>query len=58
MSKSASWSNGIEPSLDELLSDPVIITLMERDGVTRHDVEAIIDRATASQSHAIACIHQ
>ena len=45
------WThNGIEPSLQELLSDPVVIILMQRDGVTRHDIEMAMDRARLAPS--------
>lgn len=42
--------DGAEPSLQELLSDPVIMILMQRDGVTRHDIETAIDRARLAPS--------
>ena len=31
-----------EPSLNELLDDPLVILLMTRDGVTRSEIEAIM----------------
>ena len=40
--------DGIEPSLQELLSDPVIKILMQRDGVTRRDIETAVDRARSA----------
>jgi len=31
-----------EPSLSELLEDPLVLLLMARDGVTRHDIVALM----------------
>jgi len=33
---------GIEPSLKEMLDDPLIQFVMKRDGVTRADIETLI----------------
>ena len=30
-------------SLQEMLADPIVQTVMARDGVTKHDVEALIE---------------
>lgn len=34
---------GIEPALNDMLDDPVVQLLMQRDGVGRSDVERLID---------------
>jgi hypothetical protein len=39
------WPAGTEPSLDELLSDPIALALRRSDGVTRREVEALMARA-------------
>ena len=31
-----------EPTLDDLLSEPIIMALMEADGVTRRDLEELL----------------
>ena len=31
-----------EPTLDDLLSEPIILALMEADGVTRYDLETML----------------
>lgn len=35
----------VEPSLDELLNDPMIEALMARDGINRATVHSVIDSA-------------
>jgi hypothetical protein len=35
------WFDG-EPTLDELLSDPVIVALMERDGIAASDLRELL----------------
>jgi hypothetical protein len=35
----------IEPRLDDVLGDPVVQAVMERDGVSREDVLACVERA-------------
>jgi hypothetical protein len=37
-----SWPTGSEPSLDELLSDPIALALRRSDRVTRREIEALI----------------
>ena len=37
MTRGQAWDRG-EPSLEELLSDPIFECLMRRDGLTREDV--------------------
>ena len=39
------WPTGTEPSLDELLSDPIALALRRSDGVTRREIEALMARA-------------
>jgi len=39
------WPAGREPSLDELLSDPIAAALLRSDGLTRDSVEAGFARA-------------
>lgn len=39
------WPIGIEPSLDELLSDPIALALRRSDGVTRREIEALMRQA-------------
>ena len=36
------WPTGTEPSLDELLSDPIALALRRSDGVTRREIEALM----------------
>ena len=44
-----SWRrNGVEPRLDELLSDPTTVALMRSDRVTDHDVRAAVGNAKLS----------
>lgn len=39
------WPTGTEPSLDELLSDPIALALRRSDRVTRREIEALIAQA-------------
>jgi|GEM_PF-5546151 hypothetical protein len=40
---SARWAQaGIEPTIGEMLDDPVIMAVMRRDGVTAGDIAAVI----------------
>jgi len=39
------WPTGTEPSLDELLSDPIALALRRSDGVTRREIEALMAQA-------------
>jgi hypothetical protein len=36
-----------EPSLDELLSDPILDSLLVRDGVSREDLRRVVEQARA-----------
>ncbi len=45
MGEENSWPTGMEPSLDELLSDPIVLALLRSDGLTRRCAEAVIARA-------------
>lgn len=38
---------GIEPHLKDMLDDPIIQSVMKRDGVKREDVEKLIDHVRA-----------
>ncbi|MEL6963354.1 MAG: hypothetical protein AAFO01_11390 [Pseudomonadota bacterium] len=48
---------GIEPALNDMLDDPIVQRLMNRDGVHRDDVERLIDRMRvrllAARSHPV-----
>lgn len=37
----SAWIHG-EPTVDDLLDDPVVITLLQRDGLTSEDVRAAV----------------
>lgn len=40
------WSRaGIEPSLEEVLEDPIVSLLLRRDGLTSYDVRRVTDAA-------------
>lgn len=42
-----SWEHaGIEPAIDEMLHDPIVVTLMRRDRITREQIEALIREVT------------
>ena len=37
------WSH-LEPTVEEMLSDPIIIALMQADGVRRYELEQMLER--------------
>lgn len=42
-----SWAHaGIEPAIDEMLNDPIVLVLMRRDRITREQIETLIGEAT------------
>ena len=53
MSRRNAWAGADEPTLSELLSDPIFIVLMERDGLTRRDVETLIKKIRQRSTVAI-----
>jgi len=43
MSNSAAWFKaGVEPDLEELLSDPLVEIVLSYDGLTRENVRAVV----------------
>lgn len=38
---------GLEPSLDDVLEDPIVRLVMQRDGVIQDDLDGLIERARA-----------
>lgn len=46
MTRTREWAGGGEPTLEELLNDPIIHAMMRRDGVERADVELALSRRT------------
>jgi hypothetical protein len=47
-----------EPKLDDLLDDPIIDVLLQRDGVSKQDVRNVVDEARRKrrpQPERIAC---
>ena len=55
MSRRGKWSEaGIEPRLDDVLADPLVRTVMRRDGVTTEELRDILEalRARRSEIHA------
>jgi hypothetical protein len=46
------WPAGTEPSLDELLSDPIALALRRSDNVTRREVETVMARARQAVARA------
>ncbi|MFQ5763848.1 MAG: hypothetical protein ACE5GT_02875 [Rhodospirillales bacterium] len=52
------YSGAAEPSLDEVLADPIVRTLMARDGVGRGDIRYLVElvrgRAPGPADHAPA----
>ena len=42
-----------EPSLDEILSDPVVLAMMKRDGVERSTVQSLIADIDCRMAHWI-----
>ncbi len=50
------WQNpGIEPKLEDMLADPLIHLVMQRDHISRTDVEKVIDQTRARLMAARAC---
>ena len=48
MSKRGKWSEaGIEPRLDDVLADPLVRTLMRRDGVSSEELRDILEALRA-----------
>ena len=45
-------SGGVEPSLEEMLDDPVVQAVMERDGVTDETVRWALSQARGSDDAA------
>ena len=41
---------GVEPALSEVLDDPIVHLVMARDGVTRGDLELLIERVRQNDS--------
>ncbi|MBI1776455.1 MAG: hypothetical protein HYR63_14005 [Proteobacteria bacterium] len=41
---------GVEPSVEEMLGDPVVQAVMERDGVTGERVQSLLSQARAPSS--------
>ena len=39
-----------EPTLEEILSEPIILAVMEADGVDPHELEAMLTQITRSSS--------
>jgi hypothetical protein len=50
----ALYCGNTEPSIDELLGDPIMQVLMKRDGVPPRDVRALIDMARRRQRRSAA----
>lgn len=42
----------VEPTLDEMLDEPIVRLVMESDGVKRHTVEALIRTVRCRQQYA------
>jgi len=40
--KKLTWS-GVEPALDDLLSDPIVIAMMRRDGLDAHQFRDLLE---------------
>ena len=48
MKKEDIWARGhAEPRIEEALADPIVVAVMERDGLTRRDVELVIEKLAA-----------
>lgn len=45
---------GLEPSLDEVLEDPIVRLIMQRDGIAQDEVTRLVERARAGLRQAIA----
>jgi hypothetical protein len=52
----ATWAGaGIEPSLEEILSDPIIGMVMQSDAVTADEVRAVMRMAAPCEAAELAC---
>lgn len=53
-------TNRHEPTLDELLSEPIILTVMERDGVRSADIRRLLQevRDREEQSPSVLANHR
>ena len=50
MSRREKWSEaGIEPRLDDVLADPLVRTVMRRDGVTSEELRDILEALRAQR---------
>jgi hypothetical protein len=47
MTPPADWSGRGEPALDEVLRDPIVRAMMQRDGLVRADVEKAASKEAA-----------
>jgi hypothetical protein len=48
MAERGKWSEaGIEPRLDDMLADPIVQTVMRRDGVTAEELRDILEALRA-----------
>jgi hypothetical protein len=57
MSKRGNWREaGIEPKLDDVLADPLVRTVMRRDGVTSEELRDILEalRARRPEKETVA----
>ncbi len=57
MSAHDAWPPGKEPSVDELLSDPIAGALLRSDGLTRRSVEAWVNQVSAERAAKLALTH-
>ena len=46
----ADWSGAEEPLLDDVLSDPIVRAIMQRDGLERADVEKAASLTAAARA--------
>jgi hypothetical protein len=47
------WARGhAEPRIEETLTDPIVVAVMARDGLTRRDVELVIEKLAARTQRA------
>jgi hypothetical protein len=52
----ATWAGaGIEPSLEEILSDPIVAMIMESDSVTADEVRAMMRMDEPCEAAGLAC---
>ncbi|MDH3593727.1 MAG: hypothetical protein OEU09_12800 [Rhodospirillales bacterium] len=55
MSRRGKWSvAGIEPRLDDVLADPLVRTVMRRDGVTSEELRGILEALRAQRAETDA----